>query len=65
MNSEPVMVMNGTLGLAGDGPGEEGLAGAGRTDEQDAFGDAGTDLLEPGGILQELDHLADLLLHRS
>ena len=49
-------------GLAGDGTGEQGLAGAGRTDEQDALGDAGTDLVEPFGHPQEVDDFGDLLL---
>ncbi len=50
-------------GLAGDGAGEQRLAGAGRTDEQDALGDPGADLLEPLGHPQEVDDLADLQLH--
>ena len=45
-------------GLAGDGPGDEGLAGAGRADEQHALGDAGADLGELLGVLQEVDDLA-------
>ena len=49
-------------GLAGDGAGEQRLAGAGRTDEQDALGDAGADLAEPLGHPQEVDDLGDLLL---
>ena len=49
-------------GLAGDRAGEQRLAGAGRTDEQDALGDAGADLLEPLGHAQEVDDLGDLLL---
>ncbi len=36
------------------------LAGTGGTDQQDALGDPGTDVLEPGGSLQEVDDLADL-----
>ena len=34
-------------GLTGHGAGQQGLAGARRTDEQHALGDAGADLLEP------------------
>ena len=49
--------------LAGDGPGDERLARARGTDEQDALGDAGADLAELLGVLQEVDDLADLLLH--
>ena len=47
-------------GLAGDRPGDEGLAGAGGTDQQDALGDAGADLAEALGVLQEVDDLVDL-----
>ena len=50
-------------GLAGDGPGDQRLAGAGRADEQHALGDAGADLAELLGVLQEVDDLGDLLLH--
>ena len=50
-------------GLAGDGPGDEGLAGARGPDQQHALGDAGADLAEPLGRLEEVDDLADLLLH--
>ena len=49
-------------GLAGDGTGEQGLAGSGRTDEQDALRHPGADLAEPLGHPQEVDHLGDLLL---
>jgi hypothetical protein len=48
--------------LAGDGPGDEGLAGAGRPDQQHALGDAGADLGEPLRVLQEVDDLGDVLL---
>ena len=48
--------------LARDGACDEGLAGAGRPDEQDALGDPGTDLGEPAGGLQEVDDLLDVLL---
>ena len=51
-------------GLAGDGPGDERLAGARRADEQHALGDARADLLELAGMLEEVDDLGDLLLHR-
>ena len=48
-------------GLAGDGAGEQGLAGAGRAVEQHALGDLGADGLELGGLLEELLDLAELL----
>ena len=48
-------------GLAGHGPGEQGLAGARRAVEQHALGDAGADGLEAGGVLQELLDLLQLL----
>ena len=44
---------------------DERLAGAGRADEQHALGDARADLLELPGVLQEVDDLVDLLLHRA
>src|ERR671910_457948 len=53
----------GHPGLARHGPGDERLAGAGGADEQHALGDAGPDLREPLGVLEEVDDLADLLLH--
>ena len=40
-------------GLAGDGPGDEGLAGARGADEQHALGDAGADLAERSGYLRK------------
>ena len=49
-------------GLAGDGAGEQRLAGAGRADEQHALGHPGADLAEALGHPQEVDHLGDLLL---
>ena len=52
-------------GLAGDRAGDERLAGAGRADEQHALGDARADLLELARVLQEVDDLGDLLLHRA
>ncbi len=62
MKSEPLTDMKGTPGLTGDGPGEQGLAGAGRADQEHALGDLGPDLLEAGRGLEEVDDLADLLL---
>ena len=53
----------GHAGLTGDGAREHGLAGARRSDEQDALGDRGADGLVARGVLQELDDLTDLLLH--
>ena len=50
-------------GLAGHGPRDQRLAGARRPDEQHALRDAGADLAEPLGHLQEVDDLSDLLLH--
>ena len=63
MKSEPVTRQEPDAGLAGDGAGEQRLAGAGRADEQDALGHPGADLLEPLGHAQEVDDLGDLLLH--
>ena len=53
----------GDAGLAGDGAGEQRLAGAGRPVEQDALGDPGAERLE---LLRVLEELLDLvqLLHR-
>ena len=48
-------------GLAGDGAGEQRLAGAGRAVEQHALGDLGADGLELRGLLEELLDLAELL----
>ena len=48
--------------LAGDGPGEQRLAGTWRTDEQDALRHSCTDLAEPLGHPQEVDDFGDLLL---
>ena len=50
------------VGLAGDGAGEEGLAGARRAHQQHALGDAAAELLELLGLLEELDDLLQLLL---
>ena len=49
--------------LAGHRAGDEGLAGAGGPDEQHALGDAGADLGEAVRGLEEVDDLADVLLH--
>ena len=56
----------GDVGFAGDCAGEEGLAGARRSDEQDALGDAAAEALELLGLAEELDDLLELLpwLHR-
>ena len=51
-------------GLTGDGAGDQRLAGARRTDEEHAARDARADLLELARVLQEVDDLLDLLLHR-
>ena len=50
--------------LAGDRARDERLAGSGRADEQHALRDAGADVLELRRVLQEVDDLGDLLLHR-
>ena len=50
------------LGLAGDRLGEQRLAGARRADHQHAARNAAAQLLELGGIAQELDDLAHFLL---
>jgi hypothetical protein len=47
--------------LAGDGAGEEGLAGAGRALEDEAAGDAGAQGGEAVRLLEELHHLLQLL----
>ena len=46
--------------LARDRPGQEGLARAGRADEEDALGDLPAEPLELLGILEELDDLLEL-----
>ena len=48
-------------GLAGDGTGEQRLAGAGRAVEQHALGDLGAHGLELGRVLEELLDLLELL----
>ena len=50
------------VGLAGDGAGEQGLAGSRRAHQQHALGDAAAELLELLGLLEELDDLLQLLL---
>ncbi len=50
------------LGLAGDGPRQQRLAGAGRADHQHAARDLAAELLELARVAQELDQLADFLL---
>jgi hypothetical protein len=47
-------------GLAGDGPCHQGLAGAGRADEQDAARDACSERVELLGVLEELDDFLEL-----
>ena len=47
--------------LAGDGAGEQGLAGSGRAVQQHALRDAGADGLELGRVLQEVLDLLELL----
>ena len=47
--------------LAGDGAGEQGLAGSGRAVEQHALGDARADGLELGRVLEEVLDLFELL----
>src|SRR5690606_26726434 len=51
----------GNAGLACDGPGQQGLAGAGRAVEEDALGDLGAYGLEAGRVLEELLDLLELL----
>ncbi len=46
--------------LAGDGAGEQGLAGAGRADQQHALRDLAAEALEFLRVLQELDDLLEL-----
>ena len=56
------MLKNGTRGLAGDGARQEGLAGPGRADEQDAPRQARPEAAELVGLLEELDDLGELRL---
>ena len=46
--------------LAGDRPGHQGLAGAGRPDEQHAAGDASSQRVELLGVLEEFDDFLEL-----
>ena len=48
--------------FAGDGAGEQRLAGARRADEQHAFGNAAAEFLEFLRVAQELDQLLDFVL---
>ena len=50
------------VGLAGDGLGQQRLAGARRADQQHALGDLAAELLELLRVLQELDDLPQLFL---
>ena len=50
------------LGFTGDGTRQQRLAGPRRTDHQDATRNAATQLLEAGGITQEVDHFLDFFL---
>ncbi len=50
------------VGLVRHGLGEQRLAGAGRTVEQDALGHLGAQLAKALGVAQELDHFAQLVL---
>ena len=62
----PGDVEEGGVALVGDGPGEPGLAGAGRAVEQDALGRIDPEPLEYLGIAKrQLDHLAKLVDGRA
>ena len=50
------------VGLAGDGLGQQRLAGARRADQEHALGDLAAELLELRRVLQELDDLPQLFL---
>ena len=50
------------VGFAGDGLGEQGFAGAGFADQQDAAGDSTAQALEFLGVLEELDDFHHLFL---
>src|SRR5947199_4213184 len=52
----------GDVRLAGDGAGEQGLAGARGAHQQHPLGDAAAELLELLWLLEELDDLLQLLL---
>ncbi len=62
MKSEPVTERKGTPASPATARAMRVLPVPGGTDEQDALGDAGADLAEALGVLQEVDHLGDLLL---
>ena len=51
----------GHPGLAGHRPGQQGLAGAGRAEQQHALGDAGPQALKALGVLEELLDLLEFL----
>jgi hypothetical protein len=51
------------VGLTGDGPGQQGLAGAGRAGEEHALGQLGAELAVLGGVLEVVDDLDELVLH--
>ena len=55
----------GDVGLAGDGAGEQGLAGAGRPGHQHAARAARPGPVVAAGVAQIVDDLADLRLHRG
>ncbi len=59
--SEPEIAEEGHPGLAGHGPRQQRLAGAGRAEQQHALGDARPELLELLGVLEELLDLLELL----
>ena len=59
--SEPEIEKNGHTSLAGDRAGEQGLAGAGRSIEQNALGYAGPECLELLRVLEEFLDLLQLL----
>ena len=54
------MLKNGHAGLAGDGAGEEGLAGAWRADKQHAARDARAERVELLRVLEELNDFLEL-----
>ena len=56
------MLKNGHARLAGDGPGHQRLARAGRADQQDAARDARPERVELLGIFEELDDFLELRL---
>ena len=51
----------GNLGFAGDSLGEQGLAGAGRAYQQDAFRNPAAKFLEYFGLFEEFDNFLDFL----